>query len=361
MTFARWYPTTITLPNGETLIHGGRDQPGQPMHTPEIFVNGTVRPLWNAANEAITSDAEGKWYYPRDFVAPNGRVFGMSGNQMYFLDWAGNGGTQLAGNLPDKTRSHTSTAVMYRPGKVFQAGGTSYGDTQALGSQQAVSVDVTSGWPQVTPLPDMRRRRVWANSTVLPTGNVFVSGGSAYENKLIDPALMAEMWSADTHQFRDLRPAALARMYHSISLLLKDGSVLTGGGGAPGPLTNLNAEIYYPPYLFDGNGNFAPRPVLGNFNPNMGYGTVQEIPFSNAVGISRVTFVRLGSVTHSFDTGQRFIEGGFQQVGNRVRITFPLSRNNAPPGFYYVFIFNKLGVPSVAKIFGLEAAPVPAG
>ena len=42
-----------------------------------------------------------------------------------------------------------------------------------------------------------------------------------------------------------------ARLYHSGALLLPDATVLIAGGGAPGPLVNLNAEIYYPPYLFD--------------------------------------------------------------------------------------------------------------
>ena len=48
------------------------------------------------------------------------------------------------------------------------------------------------------------------------------------------------------------------RLYHSTSLLLPDGSVLTAGGGAPGPVTNLNAEIYYPPYLFKKDGSGQP-------------------------------------------------------------------------------------------------------
>ncbi len=37
--------------------------------------------------------------------------------------------------------------------------------------------------------------------------------------------------------------------------------VLVAGGGAPGPLVNLHAEIYYPPYLYDAAGSFAPRPA----------------------------------------------------------------------------------------------------
>jgi len=46
-------------------------------------------------------------------------------------------------------------------------------------------------------------------------------------------------------------------------MLLPDATVLTGGGGAPGPVNNLNSEIYYPPYLYAANGNARPfRPVI---------------------------------------------------------------------------------------------------
>ena len=44
------------------------------------------------------------------------------------------------------------------------------------------------------------------------------------------------------------------RLYHSAALLLPDATVLTLGGGANGPQLNLNAEIYYPPYLFNADG-----------------------------------------------------------------------------------------------------------
>ncbi|RZA16681.1 MAG: hypothetical protein EOP10_24140, partial [Proteobacteria bacterium] len=80
MQFARWYPTATTLPNGETMIHGGKDGTGAAVNTPEIFNNGQWRTLWGASNEQITSGEDGRWNYPRNWVAPNGRVFGLSGN-----------------------------------------------------------------------------------------------------------------------------------------------------------------------------------------------------------------------------------------------------------------------------------------
>ena len=45
-------------------------------------------------------------------------------------------------------------------------------------------------------------------------------------------------------------------------ILLPDATVLSLGGGAPGPLTNLNGEIYKPSYLFNADGSLATRPVI---------------------------------------------------------------------------------------------------
>lgn len=353
MNFARWYATVTTLPNGESLVHGGREAGGQPMATPEIFSGGEWRTLWGATNTRITSDVEGKWFYPRNFVAPNGRVFGMSGNLMYFLDWGGEGGTREVGTLPNKTRSHTSTAVMYRPGLIFQAGGSTSGDTQAAGSNQAVSVDITSGSPIVTNLPNMAFRRVWATSTVLPNGEVLVTGGSASKNKLIEPAKTAEMWNPHSKQFRRLATAATARLYHSVALLLPDATVLVGGGGAPGPLTNLNAEIYYPPYLFDDAGNLAPRLKTGDFNTQQVYGSRVEVPFSGDGSVKKVALIRTGAVTHSFDMSQRYLESDFRVEGDSVQVMMPNSPNIAPPGYYLLFLINERGVPSVGRIISL--------
>ena len=69
--------------------------------------------------------------------------------------------------------------------------------------------------------------------------------GVAYTSEIFDPA--TNSWSTGA-------TATRMRLYHSTSLLLPDATVITMGGGTPGPETNLNAEIYYPPYLFDGDG-----------------------------------------------------------------------------------------------------------
>ena len=68
-------------------------------------------------------------------------------------------------------------------------------------------------------------------------------------NQLTGVAYQVEIWDPATGHWTAGASAAVPRLYHSNALLLTDATVLTGGGGAPGPLANLNAEIYYPPYL----------------------------------------------------------------------------------------------------------------
>ena len=73
MNSARWYPTSIALPNGEILLSGGRDGENRPVVTPEIY--SPASNTWRSLLGIQTTNYS--YWYPRMWVLPDGRVFVM--------------------------------------------------------------------------------------------------------------------------------------------------------------------------------------------------------------------------------------------------------------------------------------------
>ena len=108
------------------------------------------------------------------------------------------------------------------------------------------------------------------------------------------------------------------------------------------------AEVFSPPYLFKG-----PRPTITDAPSTMEYGGTISLETPDADRIAKVSLVRMGAVTHSFNMDQRWQELDFRQSGGTLELTAPTSANVAPPGVYYVFIVDDAGVPSEAAIVNL--------
>jgi hypothetical protein len=351
MSHARWYPTMTTLPNGEVLIHGGRDDRDnmRPALVPEVYsaANGWRRLTGAASREVYDA---GRWWYPRSWVAPNGKVFIVTkGNRgMYLLDTKGNGAVRRVGTYPKPSTNNTTPAAMFDVGKVLI--------TQADG--KAAVIDINGAQPKATKTGSLRSYRAWSDATVLANGEVLVTGGASRSQLLKYATKQAEIWNPKTGKWRAGASASQVRLYHSTAILLPDATVLTAGGGPPGPVVNLNAEVYYPPYLFerDGSGRLADRPRIAEVGA-VGWGGSFDVALSGSGSISKVALVRTGSVTHSFDMDQRLMNLRFTQTGSTLRVQAPANRNIAPPGQYMLFVFDEAGVPSVAQIVQLDTTP----
>jgi hypothetical protein len=340
MAQGRWYPTATTLPNGEVLVLAGTDESGAIATVPEVW-SGTA---WRRLTGASLSLPD----YPRTFVAPDGRVF-YAGQlkQSRWLDVGGTGTWSNGPTLNSATRPYGS-AVMYAPGKILYVGGGT------PPTNTAETIDLNSANPHWSYTGSMAYARWNLNATLLPTGAVLVTGGTSDADRS-NPAgavNVAELWSPGTGQWAQLATAApLLRGYHSTALLLPDGRVLhAGGGDGGGTPNNLNYELYSPPYLFKG-----PRPVINGATPNaVGYGQTIDVTTPDASTITKVTLIRMGSVTHAFDQAQRLLPLNFSASSGRVSVTLPGRRNVAPPGPYLLFIVNGDGVPSVGRIMLLR-------
>jgi hypothetical protein len=144
-----------------------------------------------------------------------------------------------------------------------------------------------------------------------------------------------------------LANASVVRVYHSTTLLLPDGRVLSTGSGDAGVATQqYTYEVFSPPYLFKGA-----RPSYNLPTTAMHYGQSFQVRTPNATVIRKVTLIRLMSTTHAFDQGQRLNTLSFQAAadGQSLTVTPPASGRLAPPGPYMLFILNDKGVPSLAQ------------
>lgn len=380
MNYARWYPTGTTMPNGDIVVQGGslRGGPGGPgVLTPEISTpdEGTG---WKLLEGATSAEAygdgvnggpdENRWWYPRAFVAPgSGTLFNISGTQMFELDPYGNDGDgelTLRGTLPSNVANQgalgnpvgaTSTAAMYRPGKILQVGGGWWANGGGpAGARGAFTVDITGGTtnPVVETTDPMEFQRHWPTATVLPDGDVLVTGGSRDNNGNGGYVTDAEVWDPDTGEWTTVAvPHEHARLYHSTALLLPDGRVMIGGGGAPGPRNYTDVEYYSPSYLFDGD-EPATRPEITSAPKRIGYDGTFDLAVDSP--IEKVTLVRNGSVTHGFNNDQNFQELEFTQDGDTLTVDAPQDSTYAPPGAYMVFVWTADGTPSVASITDLD-------
>ena len=339
---ARWYSSSITLLNGETYIQGGTGGTDRP----EVRqADGVFRLLSSADTSGLD------FMYPRNFVAPDGQVFGYDGSgRMYRVDAAGTGALTSLGQFGSAYTGSDASAAMFRPGRILQYGGNSNG---------AIVIDIRGASPTVTPTQSMSSQRRLSTATVLPNGKVLATGGSSTWNELVNVNYAAEIWDPDTGTWTLGASAVQARLYHSNALLLPDATVMVLGGGAPGPQNNRNFELYFPPYLFTSNAALAPRPAITAAPTVLDIGKTFTLDVSGGAAPARVVLVKTGSATHGWNMEQRFVELTFNANGNRLSVQAPPRAADAPPGFYMVFVLDAAGVPSVAKIVRMNIAATP--
>ncbi|PWT83849.1 MAG: hypothetical protein C5B58_05815 [Acidobacteria bacterium] len=332
----RWYPTNTALANGDILVTSGQIDPVRGYTgLPQIWQAATS--TWQDLNTAQLIVP----LYPRMLLAPNGKVFyAGEAPQSRYLDTTGTGQWSLVAK--STTYRDYGSAVQYGDGKVLIVGG---GNPPAATGEV---IDLNASTPAWRLVGSMAYPRRQLNATLLPNGNVLVTGGTSGKgfNDLTSPVLPAEEWDSKSENWTTLASQSGYRGYHSVALLLPDATVLVAGGDP-----NLRtAQIYSPPYLFNGA-----RPLISSAPTAVNYGSTFTVGTSSSAGISQVTWLRLGSVTHAFNQDQRFNSLSFTITSStQLTVTAPTNPNLAPPGYYMMFLINAAGVPSVARIVHLN-------
>ncbi|MGE0640429.1 MAG: galactose oxidase-like domain-containing protein [Thermoanaerobaculia bacterium] len=343
MNAGRWYPSVLTLADGSALVLSGTDEIAVPNPLPQIFepASRTWRDL-AGATLALP-------FYPMAFLAPQGDVV-VAGPEATArrLTTTGPGvWSDLASALNGGRRA--GSAVLYGPGRILVAGGG------ATPKASAEIIDVAAESPAFREVGSMAHARRHLDLTLLPDGSVLAIGGTSLpENDARGAVLATELWSPRSETWTTLAPMSVPRLYHSIALLLPDGRVLAAGGGHPsdvehGDPDHFDGQIFSPPYLFRGA-----RPTIVAAPASVALGEAFVVEAGPESVSERVTWVRLGSVTHSFNMNQRFLELDSTATANGRRVVAPSATRLAPPGHYLMFLLDGKGVPSRGRVVQLR-------
>jgi hypothetical protein len=423
----RWYPTAVALSDGRTFTTLGDDS----RDTSELLSadkttwqllggNGSfsnLKPQSNDININSFETQEG-WefaevdeWYPYLHVAPDGSLF-QSGPVPRFnkINTSSGAVTTLGTTVPNAQMRTWGSSVMFDEGKILVTGGSVVRGFDA--TKTGFVVDLNNG-VSAAAVPDMRFKRSFQNSVVLPTGEVLVIGGNTTGKQMVDgsngllPADAAfatfapdpdcpngptncndirnakkrwesdkptetvytpELYSPGKNTWRDLTDMDTPRNYHSVALLLGDGRVLAAGGGLCNCATNHpDGQFYEPAYLFNPDGSKATRPVIRDLSvsvvegyPRLGYG--QQFTVTTDGPISKFTMIKLSAVTHGVNTDLRYLEyseakdseknrNQFEKLSaTSYRLTTTSNRDILTPGYYFLFAISDKGVPSVAKV-----------
>jgi hypothetical protein len=217
--------------------------------------------------------------------------------------------------------------------------------------------------------------RMHANATLLATGDVLVTGGTSHivnDGWDVSPqrpdqsVRFAEVYREDINRWDEDSgpPAAVPRQYHSIALLLPDGSVLTAGGSKHekfsrslqyGPLHEgrvQQTEFFLPWYTQFPACPATPmcRPTIGDSTPEpprAGNWTITTGAGTPGTSIKRVALIAPGSVTHSFNVDQRYVELRIvpqSATATTVRVVVPDNHYVLPSG-WYMLVISRSSIP----------------
>lgn len=397
----RWYPTLTTLGTGEVIAFFGHPHLEDSRHRNTIaekynaigdywtglpqMADPTRWPLGGDEDvlppEGVPPERVRHLFYPRCFQLPDGNLFFATGmpvtDELVYHSTLYDPGTgdyvgetiNEPGGYSDNWRYPCCLLPLlpeenYRA-RVFFAGrssakridlGAANPSWQTAGSRELTIDDPNNPGTEINP------NRIHGMAVLLPTGEVCSIGGvhrvneeiGTLQAEIYDPGINwtlgdysgTQSWSTDASE------AKHARNYHSVALLLPDGSIWIGGGNTNGRNGNPDSdvtlsdgtekklgikeiEIYDPPYMAEPG-----RPNLFGAPSAISYGQRFEASVNSGVTVQRAALIRFGSATHGSNYDQRYVGLEFDQDGAALFLNAPPNGNVAPPGFYMLWVVD---------------------
>jgi len=359
----RWYNTSVALTDGTVFTVSGSGG----SNTAERWEESTGWRRLTGINWTAVTSQPGyiNIWHPFMAVAPNGMLFHFGPTQR--MDWVSADGT---GSLSDSGQRIPGTHypkegawAIYEAGKILIAGGGANttnnpsDTTTGTSTTNAFTIDLNGPTPVVAPAQPMQFARQFANSVVLPSGEVMIIGGNSSGLKFNDTGsiLTPELWNPRTGTWRTLANMTVPRNYHSVALLLPDGRVWSGGGGLGGnSADHRDAQIFTPPALLNTDGSPAVRPALDTAPPKIGLGSTFTV--TGTAGLAKFAFIKMSAITHSVNTDLRYLELAFTEpAAGSYSLTAHANLNVMTPGYWMLFGIDPNGVYSVSKVIQVDA------
>ncbi|KAI9694194.1 MAG: hypothetical protein M1822_003465 [Bathelium mastoideum] len=192
--------------------------------------------------------------------------------------------------------------------------------------------------------------RTFLNAVILPNGDTFVAGGQKVGQPFTDDTaeFRPEIYSPKTDKWKVMAQNSIPRTYHSFGLLLRDATVLVGGGGlSSSPTNHLDAQIFTPPYLLTSHA----RPVIKKLITDKVH-LGARLTFIADSAVTDASLIRYGGATHTVNNDQRRIKLTPVESGNtrfQYNVQIPADAGVAIPGYWMLFVMNEAGVPSEAS------------
>lgn len=416
-TGGRWYPTLVTLGSGQILAVGGHPDKEDYRHSanaPEYFEWNSWRYAEGGTDSPINfDDTANPLEYPRLHLVPDGKVFSSTpfyGNQVmaYELNvgwraypdltpdnsdwrknpnWVGPSNNDGYYEIYNKFNG-TSVLLPLIPEDNYEPRVMVHGNMNSYVIN--LSTDRPS-WQKIDGRP-IGKRRLTVNSVILPTGEIFFcggvegniyipkgGGGEEYVSYCDDTAVNeAEIYNPFTGQWILTPAAQVVRNYHSVALLMPDGRVWTAGSSKDHAYNEGNVppnpdhrerriEIFEPWYYGLPTRPKIKKVITDDGNVILKLGCKFTVLTDEINDIARVAIIRNGSVTHGFNSDQRYIGLTFTTVDyplptstdtdNKVkalRISVPVNPNIVVPGHYMLFLINRNGVPSEGTFININ-------
>ena len=392
---ARWYASAQTMPDGTIFVASGS------LNGLDPTVPANNNPTYEILNTAGVSSgvsipmnilAANQPYYMYPFihlmsdgnlfvfVSKASESFSVSTNTTLksFPDLAGDYRTYP--NTGGSVLLPLSSANDYAP-DIIVCGGGAYQDITSptdpsCGRIQPLAAD--PAWE----MDSMPEGRGMVEGTLLPDGSViFLNGcnqGAQGFGLAADPTYTALIYHPSQplgQRWTTGATSAIARLYHSVALLLLDGTLMIAGSNPvqmpvlnPVPnqvpsedyVTEFRVEIYTPPYLEGDNATRRPTDTVLSSTSLTADGATFTVSLTVAPGTLAVQMVLYhgGFVTHSLHMNHRMVlldSTGWVAgaTAQRLTVTMPPNRNVAPPGPYVVYCVAD-GVPGIGQFVSVS-------